>query len=221
MVAAGSIATATTIRRGEPPAIWAALGYFTIMEGLQAVGYSVIDACGSAPNTWITALSYLHIAFQPLFINGFAMAIAPSPVAPATRRRVWVLASAASALLLFRLVPLDALGTCRPGDVLCGPAWCLVSGNWHIAWEVPLNDLPRTLGIPVQFPAYLAAVFLLPLTYGSWRFVVFHAVFGPILALALTNDPNEMPAVWCLFSIGILIAGLSPELRRKAFAAGA
>ena len=65
------------------------------------------------------------------------------------------------------------------------------------------------------FPTYLLVAFLLPLAYGAWRLVVFHALAGPILASALTDNPNEMPAIWCLFSIGILLIGLSPMIRHR------
>lgn len=217
MVAVGGAATAITFLRGEPKAIWLAMGYFTVMEGLQAIGYGSVDQCGTPENRIITQLSYLHIAFQPLFINAFAMAIAPAPVSSHVQRWVYGLSAVASALLLFRLVPVSAIGACQPGDILCGAAWCLVSGEWHIGWEVPLNDLWRALGLPVQFPAYMAAVFVLPLVYGAWRFVVFHALAGPILASTLTANPNEMPAIWCLFSIGLLLIGMSPFIRVKLF----
>lgn len=219
MVAAGGAATAVTYLKGEPRAIWATIGFFTAMEALQAAGYAVVDQCGSPANTTITALSYLHIALQPLFINAFAMIIAPIPPDRRVRRWVWGVAGLASALLLLRLVPLPAFGTCAPGEVLCGPAWCLRSGDWHIAWEVPLNGLPATLGLPLQFPAYMLAVFVLPLAYGAWRFVLFHALVGPALAWSLTRDANEMPAVWCLFSIGILATSLSPALRYRVMRA--
>ncbi|WP_300588836.1 DUF5765 domain-containing protein [Marivita sp.] len=221
MVAIGSAATAVTYMRGDPKAIWLTLGYFTLMEGLQAIGYSFVDQCGAPENRLITQLSYLHIAFQPLFINAFAMAIAPEPVPPHVQRRVYGLCAVATALLLFRLVPMDVLGPCQPGDILCGAAWCLISGDWHIGWEVPLNDLWRGIGLPVQFPLYMAAAFLLPILYGSWRFVVFHAVAGPGLAMLLTSNPNEMPAIWCLFSIGLLVIGLSQYIRTRVFNAHA
>lgn len=213
MVAIGGAATTVTFLRHEPKAIWLTLGYFTYMEALQAAGYAVVDQCSSPANQTITALSYLHIALQPLFINAFAMAISPIEISARTRRWVWGLSGLACAILLFRLVPVDALGPCRPGDVLCGTGFCLVSGEWHIGWAVPLNDFWRALGLPVQFPSYMLAVFVLPLVYGAWRFVVFHAVFGPALAWALTDDPLEMPAIWCLFSIGLLIIALSPAIR--------
>lgn len=43
MVGLGGIATAVAFRRGEPKAIWLAIGYFTVMEALQAAGYAVVD----------------------------------------------------------------------------------------------------------------------------------------------------------------------------------
>jgi hypothetical protein len=85
MVGLGAAAVAVTALRGEPRAIWLTLGYFTVMEGLQALGYTVVDQCDTTANKTVTLLSYLHIVFQPLFIN--AMAIAPQPVPAKWRRR--------------------------------------------------------------------------------------------------------------------------------------
>ncbi|MGB5559139.1 MAG: DUF5765 domain-containing protein [Paracoccaceae bacterium] len=222
MVGVGAAATLVTARRGDPAAVWGTIGYFTLMEGLQAAGYGVVDQCGSPANRALTQLSYLHIALQPIMINAFCMAIAPNPVSARMRRWVYALAAVASVLLMLRLVPLDWAGECRPGDVMCGAAWCLISGDWHIGWEVPLNNLWSALdifSIQLQFPPYLASVFLLPLAYGCWRFVVFHAMAGPMLATMLTSNPNEMPAIWCMFSVGVLLIGLSPAIRTRVFGA--
>jgi hypothetical protein len=82
---------------------------------------------------------------------------------------------------------------------------------------MPLNGFPAIFGVPGQFPSYILAVFALPLLYGAWRFVLFHLSVGPLLALTLTDDSNEMPAIWCLFSIGILLVALSPTIRRRVF----
>ena len=43
MVAVGGAAVLATAMRGEPKAIWVTLGFFTLMEGLQAAGYAVVD----------------------------------------------------------------------------------------------------------------------------------------------------------------------------------
>jgi hypothetical protein len=223
MVAAGAAGTALTLRRGEHPAIPLTLGYFTLMEALQLAGYVTLDRCGSPANEAVTLASYLHIAFQPLVINAFAMAIAPVAVSPGLRRAVYALAGLATLALLVRLAPAGPFGPCDPVTAMCAEAFCTRTGTWHIAWEVPLNaGLPGLLGLSspnLQFPAYMAAVFLLPLAYGAWRFVLFHAAFGPVLAWLLTSDADEMPAIWCLFSIFLLLVALSPAIRGRLLAA--
>lgn len=219
MVGVGAVATVVAVRRGEPGPIWGALAYFTLMEALQAAGYGVVDECGSPANRAVTLLSYLHIVFQPFFINAFAMALMAKAIPALTRRIVWGACIASALVMLAQLVPLDALGQCKPGQVLCGPALCTVSCTWHIGWEIPLNGMFSTWteGLPfsLNFPSYVLAVFVVPLIYGAWRFVVFHAAFGPILANLLTDDPREIAAIWCLFSIGLVLMSMSPLIRRQ------
>lgn len=220
MVTVGSVATVASYARRDPPAIWVMLGFFTLMEALQLAGYAVVDQCGTPTNQTVTWLSYLHIAIQPIVINLFALELVPTPVK--ARALPWVLglAVASTLVMLAQIAPLPGVGPCRPGSPLCAEAVCTVSGDWHIAWNVPYNGLTlpfeEMLGRYPGFPAYMFAVFVLPLAYGAWRFTLMHVVFGPVLAHALTTNPNEMPAIWCLFSIMIILIGLSPPIRRMA-----
>src|ERR1700682_4620171 len=69
--------TAYAAYRKEPAAIWMPLGYFSLMELLQAFTYSVIDQCSLPSNQIATLLGYLHIAFQPFFINAVSMHFIP------------------------------------------------------------------------------------------------------------------------------------------------
>lgn len=218
MVAGGAAATVVTLRRGDPPAFPVTLGYFTLMEALQLAGYLTLDRCGTPANETVTFLSVLHIAFQPLVINAFAMALVARPPAPAMRAVVHGLAALAAVVMLLQLHPFAWAGSCTPGAILCAERLCTVSGEWHIAWEVPYNGLLAPLdaltGRAWGFHSYMLAVFLLPLVYGAWRFVLFHALAGPLLAGQLTANPGERPAVWCLFSIAIILIALSPAVRR-------
>ena len=214
-VAIGGAATAVTYMRGEPKAIWVTLGFFTLMEGLQAAGYAVADQCTDPANRTLTWASYLHIAIQPIFVNAFAMAIAPRPVSPGTQKVVYSIVVLCSVILLFQTVPLEALGPCRPGTALCGVATCLFSGEWHIGWHLPMNGLfNEVLRVSkMAYPSYFVAVFLIPVFYGAWRLALFHLLAGPVAASFLTSNPSEMPAIWCLFSIGIALIALSPPIR--------
>lgn len=220
MVGVGAAAAAITWRRGEPRAIPVTLAFFALMEALQVAGYQVIDTCENPANRVVTMASYSHIALQPLFINAFGMAIVGTGVTPRMRRAVYALSALASVLLFARLVPFGWAAPCPPGQVLCGPQWCTVSGTWHLGWQVPYFDiwaplLGAWLNSVFDFPAYLLAVFVLPLAYGAWRWALFHALFGPGLAMLITDNPNEMPAIWCLFSVGLAFVGLSPLVRHS------
>jgi hypothetical protein len=219
MVALGGAATAVTIRRGDTPAVPVTLGYFTVMEALQVAGYLVIDQCGSPVNQSVTLLSVLHIVFQPFVINAFAMALVAHRVSLPMQTLVYGLCTASAALMLLQLYPFAWAGPCLPGSQLCADRLCTVTGEWHQAWDVPYNGL--LVGIPwpdwiakLGFPGYIVAAFALPLLYGAWRLVLFHALAGPILAGSLTRNPNEVPAIWCLFSIAIILIALSPLVRR-------
>ncbi|MFK7938795.1 MAG: DUF5765 domain-containing protein [Roseovarius sp.] len=222
MVAAGAAGTGVLWHRRQPAAIWLTLGYFTGMEALQLLGYLVVDQCGTAANTSVTLLSYLHIALQPVFINAFAMELVPAPVKLRVRRWVFALSAVSAGVMLAQILPVQALGQCHPGAPLCGSAFCTVSGDWHIAWDIPYNGLlvpfEQMFGLNPGFPTYMATVFLLPLLYGAWRFVLVHLAAGPVLAWSLTSNPNEMPAIWCLFSVAILCISLSPFVRRAVSA---
>jgi hypothetical protein len=216
MIGAGTVAVAVTTRQGRPTAVPVTLGYFTLMEALQAAGYLVIDECANPLNQTVAFLSVIHIIFQPFFVNAFAMELVPKPVRLKVRFAVYCVCALSAAVMLAQLYPFDWTGACRQGSTLCGPALCTVSGEWHIGWEVPFNGLmspiEQTLGIHAAFPTYALAAFVAPICYGAWRFAIFHALVGPILASLLTDNPNEMPAIWCLFSIGIIVISLNSWL---------
>lgn len=209
--------------RDEPKELWIPLAYFSLMEALQAATYRYIDQCGLPENQILTLLGYLHIAFQPFFVNMVALYFVPRRVAQAIRFWVYLIAGAGAVAILLKMYPLPWLGLCRRGyESFCGPHVCSLHGDWHISWQIPLNALMSGYSTSVLewFPwglhafAYAGVSFLLPAIYGSWRFVLFHLLVGPVLADIVTVHPNEYAAVWCLFSIGLCVSVLKTPLRR-------
>ena len=181
MVGLGAAATAWTLYRGRRWPVPTALGYFTVMEALQAAGYLVIDECGSPANQSLTLLSYLHIVFQPFVINAFVMELIPED--RRARIAAWVYSACAlsAAVMLMQLYPFAWAGSCEPGSIMCGIELCLISGDWHLGWLLPYNGLlrPLTDWLNTSFPTYLIVVFAVPALYGAWRFALFHLLVGP------------------------------------------
>jgi hypothetical protein len=200
-----------------------ALGYFSSMELLQAFTYSVIDQCALPSNQIATLLGYLHITFQPFFINMLSMYFIPTHVREKIQWPVYAVCFISAVIMLLQLYPFEWAGSCPLGSVLCAERLCSVSGDWHIAWEVPVNGMLNFITVNswasflTLYPSYLVAAFLLPLIYGSWRLTVYHFLVGPRLAMLLTSNPNEVAAIWCLLSIGILLLVVKTPIRQFMF----
>ena len=219
----GISTTAYAAIKGEPRPLWISLGYFSLMEALQAFTYTVIDMCHLPANQVATLLGYLHIAFQPFFINAMSLYFIRQDIARKIAPAVYICCFITSIVMIIDLYPLQSVGQCTIGRPLCGTQLCSVHGEWHIAWELPLNawheamtiDLPpfiRSLYLP-----YMLTAFALPILYGSWRLTIYQMTAGPILAKFLTHNPNEWPAIWCLLSIGILILVVKTPMRKHLY----
>lgn len=207
LAAAGGAATIYAARKKVPKELWIPLGYFTAMEALQAVQYIVVDLCGLPANQILTIVGYIHIAFQPFFINMLAMYFIPVHIRQKIAPYVYALCGAAAVSMLVQLIPFSATGSCIPGSMLCSEHLCTVSGVWHIAWDIPLNGMYNVFNtlFHVSMPGYVLVGLILPFIYGSWKFNAYQIFFGLFLAMQLTDNPNEAAAVWCLLSIGIVI----------------
>lgn len=208
--------------KGESKDLWMPLAYFACMEMLQAVTYVYINLCDTPQNQILTLLGYLHIAFQPFFVNRVAMYFIPKAVKQKIASWVYTLCGLGTLAILIKMYPFAWARTCVKGyEGFCGPTICSLSGDWHIAWQMPLNGLmsryPDNL-IPFDYGlhgfGYFAVSFFLPFLYGSWRFVLFHLLIGPLLADQITVHPNEHAAVWCLLSIALCVSVIKSPLRR-------
>lgn len=198
--------TAYIAYKGESPRLWLPLGYFSLMEALQAYTYTVIDDCANPANQVSTYLGYLHIVFQPFLINLISLYFIPERVRKRIEIGVFSIVFAGAILMLLIAYPFVWAKICDIGHTaFCGERICSVRGSWHIAWE-----MPRT-GIAFGGWVYLMTGFALPVLYGSWRMTLYHALTGPLLAYLTTGNWNEWAAVWCLYSIGLLaIAAKTP-----------
>ena len=169
LATAGLGTTAYAAYRREPAAIWMPLGYFSLMELLQAFTYSVIDQCSLPSNQIATLLGYLHIAFQPFFINAVSMHFIPDQARARIAPVVYSLCFVSAVFMLLQLYPFAWAGQCDPSMPLCGTRLCSVHGNWHIAWQVPTNGMCNSFADRFWhgFPSYVIAGIIVPILYGS------------------------------------------------------
>ncbi len=223
VLAAAGLTTAVYVAyKGESKELWIPLTYFALMELLQAATYVYINLCDNPNNQVLTLLGYLHIAFQPFFVNMVAMYFIPESVKLKIRTTVYTVCAISTLAMLIKMYPFAWAGNCVPGvEGFCGAQTCSVSGDWHIAWHMPLNGLMSNpvswlLGFNWGLHAfsYILASFVMPTIYGSWRFVGFHYLIGPWISDVTTNDPNEYCAVWCLFSIALCVSVIKTPIRK-------
>jgi Family of unknown function (DUF5765) len=220
LATAGFASTAYFYHKGESKALCAALAYFSLMELLQAYTYTVIDQCFNPKNQIATFLGYMHIAFQPFFINAVALYFIPEAMRKRIAGWVYILCFAAATIFMMRIYPFTGISYCYEKSFqfllateikfempFCGPQICSTSGNWHIAWAIPANASLQMAN------AYVYTAFLLPLLYGSWKVVLYHFLTGPLLAYFTTSNMNEWAAVWCLYSIGLLLLLIKTPVR--------
>ncbi len=204
--------------KGESKQLWIPLTYFACMELLQAATYVYINLCDAPPNQILTLFGYIHIAFQPFFVNMVAMYFIPDKVREKISTFVYTVCAIGAIAMLVKMYPFAWAGTCAIGiEAFCGQQACSVSGDWHIAWQLPLNGLAISfngLFYGLHGITYILVAFVMPVIYGSWRFVAFHIVMGPILSILTTRDPNEYAAVWCLFSIALCLSVIKSPIRR-------
>ncbi len=219
LAATGFTSTAYFYRKGESKVLCGALAYFSLMELLQAYTYTVIDQCFNPRNQIATFLGYMHIAFQPFFVNAVSMHFIPRVLRQRIAPSIYILCFVAATIFMMRIYPFNWASFCFDKSYqllatnikfsmpFCGKQICSTSGDWHIAWAIPAN------GSIEMANAYVYAAFLLPLLYGSWKLVTYHVLTGPLLAFLTTNNMNEWAAVWCLYSIGLLLLLIKTPVR--------
>lgn len=226
VAAIGIGSTGYAMVRREPLAITACLGYFSLMELLQAVTYTVVDQCGAPLNQVLTMLGFLHIAFQPFFINWISLFFVPEHVRRRVAPAAYTICFACTVLMILMIYPFEWATACSRGSsIMCGPSLCSYMGSVHIAWMFPMNTLFQlvdgetlsTFGYLANWWMYMLPAFIVPVLYGSWKMTLYHIIIGPVLAFIITGDGHEFSAVWCLLSIGLLLIVVKTPVREMLF----
>jgi len=223
VAAIGLGSTAYAVYKREPIVLTTALGYFSLMELLQAVAYTVVDQCGTPLNESMTLLGYLHIAFQPFFINAVSLYFVAKDVQRKAAPWVYSVCFVSTLALVLNIYPFEWAGLCEKlYREMCSTRLCSYYGNVHIAWEFPMNGMFNWMKIEGHkhinaWMIYGIPAFILPMIYGSWKMTLYHVLMGPVPAIIITRSSQEMAAFWCLLSIMFLLIVVKTPIRRILF----
>ena len=172
------------------------IGYFALMEIIQFFQYGVINQCDNPINKFLTNLWYLHICFQPVFVNLWLFAFTKTP------NFIFVYMSFFAGLLLAsRLLFVTNNELCNTkSEPLCGPKTCSYSGEKHVAWNVRLRAPGKywfTPSIGLHFFMWVIPT----LVVFQAKPVIALLLTGPYLGAMLTSNIHEQPAIWCYTAI--------------------
>jgi len=176
------------------------IGYFALMEILQYFQYKVINECNNDYNKFLTNIGYLHICFQPLFVNIWLFAFIKKP------NFIYLyMCFFAGLLLASRLLFVKDNELCdTKNEPLCGPKTCAYSGERHIAWNLRLRAAGSywfTPSIGLHFFMWVVPA----LTILQVKPILALLLTGPYLGFLLTNNIHEQPAIWCYTAIGQML----------------
>ena len=175
------------------------IGYFAIMEILQFFQYKVINECDNIYNKILTNLGYIHICFQPLFVNLWLFAFTKPNFT------FIYMSFFAGLLLASRLLFVEDSELCDGNnEPLCGTKTCSISGKRHIAWNVRLRAPGKNWFTP-SIGLHFFMWFIPVLTIFELKPILAILLTGPYLGFLLTNNIHEQPAIWCYTAIGQML----------------
>lgn len=208
---AGIAGTTHLYRKKDHPFLWLTVGWFSLMELLQAFTYLYIGSCENPNNQMLTLLGAYHIALQPIFVCLISLYF----VHPAVRSKISpivIIASFAISLMLLVEIYPWSWAAPRVDNMIYGKTMCAAHGAWHIAWYVPTS---RIFDLPVN--PYLIGTIIIPLLIGSWKFTAINYTLGFLFGTITGGSPNEAAAIWCLVSFGYLLMSTKTKLRNAIY----
>jgi len=186
--------------------LWFPILYFTFMELFQYLGYIAIRTNNKKLNKILSHLIYIHISFQPLFINiWFSNFISNKNMH--YMLFIYKLCFIGGIFMLLRLYTINKNSDLCDTDVEVGCAKNteLKLGPLHIMYlfklKAPNYYIPSMF---IHFFLFFIPIILLDVN----KIVYLFSILGPILASVISKNKDEVASIWCFISVPILIISL-------------
>lgn len=198
--------------------ITAPIFFLAIKEWIQYESYKVLDTCNKK-NQWLTVLSWVHISWQPFFINLFFSYFTPSKWRE--YKLVLILCAIYAICNIVRIKELRIGGIktrCAPSEkkAVCQPKTCSYPGVYHLAYGFELESADTSLLVP-SFFTYVLLSFGPVFVLGPRLLGFLHALVA-IIAMIITHKgtrDGEFAAIWCLNSFWLAVVGLYAVLSQS------
>lgn len=209
------ISTAVCIYYKGSYLILAMLIFLASKELIQLLLYSTgLAKCKTKWNKWLTSLSWVHICFQPFFVNLFFSAFSPNAVL----YKIPIILSFIYAL--FNLPVLREIGgkskhRCQPdyNSNMCRAQTCSINGKYHLGYGFDLKSADNGGFTPSGF-TYNLLSFAPAYIIGDWFLATLHLIVAA-LSYKFINNVGEASAVWCLNSFWIGLIGMYTVVHKQ------
>jgi hypothetical protein len=201
--------------------------YFSLMELLQGLQYSVIDDCANDMNIFLTYVGYLHICFQPVIVSIWLYEFIEDKKKNLNYLKLIIGICLAGAILLAsRVFIIEKDTLCNPKtEPTCGEKTCSISGKYHIVWNFKLRA-PGTYyftpSVALHFFLYCVPFLVLGIILNNYKVIIMSlsTVFIPfVMYIAINlylylndketykyyNNMNEIASLWCFVSIPYIL----------------
>ena len=196
-----------------------AIFYFTLMQLIHYVGYTVIDDCDNKTNQLVSILNYYHICFQgPVYLLGWYGVFEKFKVVKPLHLKFMPILIAMSLITSILMAarrfewPInninerpEILENTKVNDKINGALQgklCSKSGIKHIKFRLPLRSEPQYY-TPNLFGHFLFFFIPFLLFNNTTRIIsAFTWIFGILIPTEYFNlELAEVPTVWCFLSI--------------------
>lgn len=184
--------------------------FLAIKEFIQYLLYKYLDTCNDI-NKWLSVAAWIHISWQPFFVNLFASAFAPNK-----QKEYNIVLSLCIVFAIVNMIRIRELSIVykdedkcdNKGDTnkLCQTKTCSIGGQYHLAYGFNLNSADTNSFTPSIF-MHLFLMFIPSLLLGPRSIALVNAIIAILPGLFITKA-GEVAAVWCVNAMVLMIFAL-------------
>jgi hypothetical protein len=192
--------------------------FYTLMELLQTLQYSVVNDCTSLLNILSTELAYVLITVQPLLWNTIFYFRSKDE----KHKSIFKLAIVLCIIWIIMNVYARVSYNPKYANDQCGlfnfNKTCTLrkTNTSHLYWRWKTNHYPDiTANYFMYLCLWIVPALLVPNSRNSGIVILIGALFGCIITIFNGGSLIEFPAIWCYISVPLLVLGYVNVVMQK------